>query len=239
MQEHVYGKAGRNSCTAAVLNVDHRLQKSVGFVLYPGGSHRRVCGSDIRTAGTVSSARLFSTRLLRSAIPSGLLMPQMVRTACESLWKGLLCIWVWRNICIKFVSIYRAIFYRMYWNLCFCQSVQCLNRRRDLVMFDRTMVGWTRIEQLQGDWRAIGPHAGTTPRGWSCFSAVFQVKWRFDNDSKQRQLHRYLLYMSMYCLHDYITYYNMCIYTQTIYLDAQTHTNTRACMYMYIQVPAE
>lgn len=88
------------------LNVDHWLQKSVGFVLYPGGSHRRVCGSDIRTAGWGS--------LRRACYPLGSSGPRYLPDsschrwsfACDaSLWKGLLCIWVWRNIYIHIIYI--------------------------------------------------------------------------------------------------------------------------------------
>lgn len=122
----------------------------------------------------VSSASLLSTRLLRSAIPSGLLMPQMVLCLRWKLVKGITVHMSMKKyiIYIYISNLYSSyIFYRMYymyWNLCFCQSVQCLNRRQTSGdVWSDFLVGWTHFLRLQGDWRAIGPHAGTTPGGWS------------------------------------------------------------------------
>lgn len=179
----------------------------------------------------VSSASLLSTRLLRSAIPSGLLMPQMVLCLRWKLVKGfrLLCIWVWRNICIS--NLYSSyIFYRMYymyWKLCFCPECP---------MFEQPTNIWWCLIGLSGRMDAFFAAARWLAGYWAaCWHHTRRVKL---NDSKQRQLHRCLISVHVYVifLHDSITYlmWTICAYIHTIYLDVQTHTNTRTCMYMYI-----
>ena len=202
------GEIPKNSCCFKCWPLTSEVCRfcSLSWRLSPQGV--RLGHPNSRTG--VSSASLLSTRLLRSAIPSGLLMPQMVLCLRWNLVKGITVhISMKEYISNLYSSYIFCRIYYMYWNLCFCPECP---------MFEQTTNIWWCLIGLS-DWMDAFFAAARWLAGYwaACWHHARRVKL---NDSKQRQLHRCLISVHVYVF--FTWFYNifdvdsLCIYTQTI-----------------------